>query len=182
MAEGGRGVAMTAKQGREILREHKLGMLLVGLGIIGYATSFYVDDLRGKVDWAYAASVAGGVWEMIQRSRRKKANDKTADVVTDKVRDCAIEPLRNDVHELSMTVNRLHEGVQQMRVDADTKHSESLTAIAKLTSDSDENKRLHAEHISVTDSLTSGVERLNEAVGQVVPGFVGVDILKRQKP
>lgn len=157
---------MTAKQGREVLREHKLGVLLVGMGIVGYAASFYVDDWRGKIDWAYAASVAGGLWQMVEQRRQKKSVAAVSEGVKEGVKDGISQALSQEVHELTMAVVRLSGNVDGLRSD--------------VTASTRENNRQHAEHVKVTDSLANGIAALSGAVSKVVPGFTAPVIEQRQ--
>lgn len=61
-------------------------------------------------------------------------------------------------------------------------HAENSAKLEAIIHSTAENDRLHAEHVSVTDSLADGLTRVGEVVAELKPGFLLPPIHERQKP
>lgn len=152
-------------------KEHKLGILLLGLGIAGWAGSQYVGEWFTKFDFLSAVSTLAGAWDILQKRRDKKTADTVKEALPSVVESSVSKATADDMLAVVGAIVRTGTALEALKEDINKKHAENASLFAHLATAEEKNQAMHAEHVAVTDSHGVAIDALGKAVTDLNPDF-----------
>jgi hypothetical protein len=157
---------MTRMEAQQVASKYWGTALAVAAAAIYYGISVWYDG--SAPDEAKITAVMAGVVGIAKWLAQKNKTDTKS----------AVEATMD--FEKLMAALGIRQRFQELEAKQDSHHRQNSEKLETIISGKHENDRLHAEHVSVTDSLVAGVTALNTAVRVLQPEFVAPPIHQRR--
>lgn len=168
---------MTGKQGEEALKRY----WAIGLAIVSaaaYGVCAWIEEGGSKMG-SLAALAGIGAAIKILIDRNKTDTQQSVKGVLNWESILAGLELQARLDAFEAHTNQRLEAHERKN---DQRHTDNSLKFDAILRGSDENGRLHAEHIAVTDSHAEAITALGEVAAEVKPGFTLPKLHPRSKP
>lgn len=167
---------MTGKQGEEALKRY-WAIVLAIVSAAAYGVCAWIEEGGKMGSLAALAGIGAAIKILIDRN--KSDTQQSVEGVLNWQSILAGMELQSKLDEFEAHTNKKLDAQDQKN---NQRHADNSQKLEALLRGSDENGRLHAEHIAVTDSHAEALTALGEVAAEVRPGFTLPKLHKRSKP